>query len=144
MTSTLKRLLAQLSFSLMLFSCTGLVWADYAVIVHPDNHSELSDVEIRRIFLIKVKQFPNGKIVQPIDRPEGTEIRKHFVKEIIRTDEYQLRGYLARLLFTGKAVLPKTLENDEDVVKMVSRHPDTIGFVRTESVSDSVRVVRIF
>lgn len=129
---------------LLLTLCARVAFADYVVIVNPNNASEFTDTDIRRIFLIKVKEFPNGQIAHPIDRPEGFEIRTKFVRDYIGTSESQFKRYLVRLLFTGKAVLPKVLETDEEVVKAVATYPNTIGFVDSEAVDGRVRIVARF
>lgn len=123
----------------------NVVLAEYAVIVHPSNQSSLSALDIRRIYLAKVKQFPDGEMVQAIDRPEGTDIRSAFVQYFLHTDEQRLRAYLARLLFTGKVILPKILSHDEDVVNAVANNPGTIAFVEAGFVDPQrVRVVATF
>lgn len=120
------------------------VMADYAVIVHPSNHTQLDLTDIRRIFLLKIKQFPDGKQVAPIDRREGSTIRREFIKTVIGTDEIKLKAYWARLLFTGKVILPRTLNNDAEVTSTVAENPASIGYVDSKSVTDDVRVVETF
>jgi ABC-type phosphate transport system substrate-binding protein len=114
------------------------------VIVHPSNQSQLDLKEIRRIFLLKVKQFPDGHLVTPIDRQEGSEIRQDFIRQVIGTNENKLKAYWARLLFTGKVILPRTLEKDTEVTSTVASNPGSIGYVHRSAVTGDVRVVSTF
>lgn len=122
-------------------SVFNLANAEVAVIVHPSNDSALSDSDIKKIYLGKSKKFSNGATAVAVDLPEGTAIRVAFIDAIVEKSETQFKSYWSRLIFTGKGVPPKILQNDAEVVDLVSRNPDVIGFVDSSSVNDSVKVV---
>lgn len=122
-------------------SVFNLANAEVAVIVHPSNDSALSDSDIKKIYLGKSRNFSNGATAVAVDLPEGTATRVAFIDAIVEKSETQFKSYWSRLIFTGKGIPPKILQNDAEVVDLVSRNPDVIGFVDTSSVNDSVKVV---
>ncbi|AGP79793.1 hypothetical protein I633_21831 (plasmid) [Alteromonas mediterranea 615] len=53
--------------ALVAIGLNASVFADVAVIVHPDNSVEITQTEIERIFLGKSSQFPDGSEAIPIN-----------------------------------------------------------------------------
>ena len=127
--------------SVLLCAISSFAAAEVAVIVNPQNTDSISKEDIQKIYLAKVKAFPNGNIAIPVDQAEGSGSRVEFVAKVIEKDEAQLKSYWSRLIFTGKGVPPKILGNDKEVKELVSRNPDAIGFIDAGSVDQSVKVV---
>lgn len=120
---------------------SNLAMAELAVIVHPSNNDSLSNEDIEKLYLGKTNKFPGGTTALPLDRPEGSSLRMDFVDKVLGKSEAQLKSYWARLIFTGKGIPPKVIAADQEVIDMVSRNPDTIGFVDASSVTDKVKVL---
>ena len=47
----------------------------------------------------------------------------------------------SRLVFSGRALPPKELGSDADVVKAVAADPSAVGYVDSSAVNSSVRAV---
>lgn len=138
----------RLLFQLLLVLSTGLfslcVHAEYVVIVHPEVSASLSQDDVERIFLAKTKTFPDGKQAVPVNQQEGTDIRATFDQKINGKTESQMKSYWARLIFTGKAVPIRQLEDDEQVRNFVATTPGAIGYIDSGNVDDSVKAVFSF
>ena len=119
----------------------NIAFAEVAIIVHPSNAATLSEGDIAKIYLGKSKKFPGGETALALDKPAGEANRVAFIKNVVGKSETQYKSYWSRLIFTGKGVPPKIISSDAEVVNLVSRNPDMIGFVDASSVSDGVKVI---
>ena len=117
----------------------NIAFAEVAIIVHPSNAATLSEGDIAKIYLGKSKKFPGGETALALDKPAGEANRVAFIKNVVGKSETQFKSYWSRLIFTGKGVPPKIISSDAEVVNLVSRNPDMIGFVAASSVSDAAR-----
>lgn len=122
----------------------GTVFAEVAVVVHPSNDSAMSTDDISKLYLGKTKKFTNGQSAIALDRTEGSDLRVKFLDSAVGKDESQMKSYWSRLIFTGKGVPPKVVETDAEVKELVSRNPDTIGYIDSSSVDDTVKVIATF
>ena len=140
---TLKNALKTLIMSAML-AFSGWASANIAIVVHPDNNAVLEKKDIVRLFLAKVKTFPDGEKATPIDQMEGTRARHEFLENLLGKSEDQLRSYWARLIFTGRVLPPRTANSDGEVKKLVAQNPELIGYIQASEVDDTVKVVATF
>lgn len=114
-----------------------------SVIVHPSNAAALDNGAIKKIFLGKSKSFPGGGSAVPVSLAEGTAGTTAFNKGIISKSASQLKSYWAKLVFTGKATPPKTVDNDAEMIALISANPNMIGYI--EGAGDgSVKVISSF
>ncbi len=128
--------------SLIVFSLS--VFSETAVVVHPSNNATISNKDIEKLYLGKLKKFPGGSTAIPLDRTEGSSIRVGFVENLVGKSESQMKSYWSRLVFSGKANPPQVVDSDNEVKEMVARNPDTIGYIDASAVDGSVKVVAKF
>jgi len=124
--------------------CSGMAFADVAVIVNPNNSDTLDKDTISRLFLNKAKAFPNGTKSVPYALSEGNAIADEFNGKVLNKTAAQLTAFWSKLVFTGKGQPPKALSNDAEVIAAVAEDAEAIGYVDASSVNDSVRVVATF
>ena len=137
---SIKTMAMGVAFALL----SNIAFADVAVIIHPNNDAQLTTEDIAKIYLGKLKRFPNGNLAVPLDRTEGTDIRVKFLESTVGKDETKMKSYWSRLIFTGKGIPPKVVESDEEVRELVSRNPDIIGYIDANAVDNTVKVVATF
>jgi len=124
--------------------CSSMAFADVAVIVHPSNGDALDKDSISRLFLNKMKFFPNGTNAVPLALAEGQAATDEFNGKVLNKSASQLTAFWSKLVFTGKGQPPKALGSDAEVVSAVAADPGAIGYVDAGSVDGSVRVVATF
>ncbi|MDO6565703.1 phosphate ABC transporter substrate-binding protein [Alteromonas sp. 1_MG-2023] len=124
--------------------CSSMAFADVAVIVHPDNGDALDKGSISRLFLNKMKAFPNGTSAVPLALAEGQSATDEFNQKVLNKSTSQLTAFWSKLVFTGKGQPPKALGSDAEVISAVAADPGAIGYVDAGSVDGSVRVVATF
>lgn len=144
MKSTFNKGIKSALLGAVLTFAASTVFAEVAVIVNPANDSSLQADDIAKLYLGKSKKFSNGQSAIALDRSEGTELRVKFLESTVGKDESQMKSYWSRLIFTGKGIPPKVVETDAEVKDLVSRNPDTIGYIDAGAVDDTVKVVATF
>ncbi len=144
MKSTFNKGIKSALLGAVLTFAASTVFAEVAVIVNPANDSSLQADDIAKLYLGKSKKFSNGQSAIALDRGEGTELRVKFLESTVGKDESQMKSYWSRLIFTGKGIPPKVVETDAEVKDLVSRNPDTIGYIDAGAVDDTVKVVATF
>ncbi len=137
------------SFSKLLIALTlfigALAQAEVAVIVSASNgNGSLDKDTIERIFLGKTSSFPDGSQAIPVDQNEGSAAREAFNDKVLGKSSSQLKAYWSRLIFTGKGTPTKESGSDADVVSLVAKNPNLVGYVDAAAVDGSVKVVYTF
>lgn len=115
--------------------------AEIAVIVHPDNANTLTKSQVRKIFLGKLKTFPDGTAIQPLDLPAETTTRETFLDKVLRKSEANLNAHWARMLFSSKGKPPKGLSNAAAVKAEVASNAATIAYIDAADIDGSVKVL---
>lgn len=115
--------------------------ADVVVIVHPQNTANIDSATVKRIFLGKEKSFPGGNRVLAINQTASTGARAAFDSAILGRNTTQVSAYWSKLVFTGKGIPPKEVDGNLEVIDIVSRNPDAIGYVEAGSVTDEVKTI---
>ena len=115
--------------------------ADHAVIVNPKNTASIGKEDVAKLFLGKTTKFPDGQLAIPINQPESSPTRAEFGEVLLGKTPSQMKSYWSRLIFTGKAVPIKEVQDDAEVVELVSGNPDAIGYVDSGNVGNGVKVL---
>jgi ABC-type phosphate transport system substrate-binding protein len=91
----------------------------------------------------QVAQFFLGKstAMNPIDQPESAPVRAEFYKKVTDKDASQVKALWSKLVFTGKATMPKEAADSAAVKKMVASDPKAIGYIEKSAVDASVKVI---
>ncbi|MCF6457351.1 phosphate ABC transporter substrate-binding protein [Pseudoalteromonas sp. MMG024] len=129
--------------TLVLFTSCSLS-AAVDVIVHPSNANAIEAGDIKKIFTGKAKSFADGSKALPITQADGNPITDEFNQNVLNKSSSQLKAYWSKLVFTGKGTPPEEAANDAEVVSLVSKNPNLIGFVTKGSADGSVKVVQSF
>ena len=127
-----------------LFSFTLPAFADVAVIVNTGNTSTISDSDISRLFLGKLKAFPGGGKATPANLKFGSATRNEFEEKVLNKSSSQIKAYWSKQVFSGKGKPPKEVGSDKEVISLVSSDPTAIAYVDAASVDSSVKVVKTF
>jgi ABC-type phosphate transport system substrate-binding protein len=91
----------------------------------------------------QVAQFFLGKssAMSPVDQPESAPVRAEFYKKVTDKDASQVKALWSKLVFTGKATMPKEAADSAAVKKMVASDPKAIGYIEKSAVDASVKVI---
>ncbi|MFK3738100.1 hypothetical protein [Massilia sp. TN1-12] len=110
--------------------------AEVVVIVNPKaSESSMSKDQVAQFFLGK------SSAMAPVDQPESAAIRTEFYKKVTDKDASQVKSLWSKLVFTGKATMPKEAADSAAVKKMVAADPKAIGYIEKSALDGSVKAV---
>lgn len=91
----------------------------------------------------QVAQFFLGKstAMTPIDQPDSAPIRAEFYKKVAGKEAAQAKALWSKLVFTGKATMPKEVPDHAAVKAAVAANPKAIGYIDKSAVDSTVKVV---
>ncbi len=106
------------------------------IVVNPKNTvNTLTSEQASQFFLGK------SSTMTPIDQAESSPIRADFYKKLADKELTQVKTIWSKLVFTGKATLPKEYSSSVDVKKAIAGNPNAIGYIEKSAVDSSVKVV---
>jgi len=91
----------------------------------------------------QVAQFFLGKSTSmtPIDQADSSAVRAEFYKKVADKDASQAKALWSKLVFTGKATMPKEVADNAAVKAAVAANPKAIGYIDKSAVDATVKVV---
>ncbi len=140
----IKKFNIKLVASLFCLFTSTVTLADVSVIVNAANGATISEGDIPRIFLGKVKQFTNGDKITIINMKFKQATRNEFEEKVLNKSASQVKAYWSKLMFSGKGKPPKELASDKDIIAFVSSNPSAIAYIDAASADGSVKVIKTF
>ena len=129
-----------LIFTLFLHPVSAV--ADIVVIAHPDSTlQQLSRKEIIDLYMGRVRHLPSGEKASTLDLPMDSEHRKQFYKDLTGKTIPQINAYWARLIFTGRATPPQSVDSTKEVIDTVMNNSSTIGYIDKSELVETVKVI---
>ena len=101
----------------------------------------LSRNQLADIFLGKASRFPNGVPAVPIDQADGSVARDEFYAKLDGKSASQLKAYWSKIIFTGRGQPPPVVANSNEMKRRLIGNPAAIGYIESNLVDDTVRVV---
>lgn len=110
--------------------------AEVVVVVNPKAaEASMTKDQVAQFFLGK------SSSMTPVDQPEDAPIRAEFYKKVTDKEASQAKALWSKLVFTGKATMPKEVANSAAVKAAVAANPKAIGYIEKSAVDASVKVV---
>lgn len=106
-----------------------------AVVGAASSQATMTKDEVANVFTGK------SSALTPIDQPESAPVRAEFYKKVADKDPAQAKALWAKLVFTGKATMPKEAADSAAVKKAVAANPKAIGYIEKSAVDATVKVV---
>lgn len=126
-----------------LMMAAQIAYAEIVVVVHPSNSNAIDSKLVQRIYLGKEDKFADGTETIAVNQNVDTSIRQTFDESIVGRSSSQIAAYWSKLVFTGKGIPPKEVASDAEVIDLVSKNPNVIGYIDSASVTGDVKVVAL-
>lgn len=136
-----KTIFLLLSLTSVMTSTTS---AAVSVVVNKGNTSELTESQVKNIFMGKLGQFSDGTEAVPVLFEVGEGARSEFDDTVLKRQTSQVDARWSKLIFTGRRNPPLQVKDSGAVLKEVSTNPKAIGYLDSKDVTDSVRVIATF
>lgn len=131
----MNKIIARL-FALASLGAALPAMAEVVVVVNPKAaESTMSKAQVAQFFLGK------STAMTPIDQADASPIRAEFYKKVADKDAGQVKALWSKLVFTGKATMPKEVADSAAVKAAVAANPKAIGYIDKSAVDGSVKVV---
>ena len=132
----------------LLASESGLhVPADHAfrVIVHNSNPVDsMSREELSAAFMKKLSRWPHRVDVVPVDHRPNARIREQFSRAVHGQNTGYVIRYWHRLIFAGRGIPPREIENDAEAIEFVRKQRGAISYVsRDAALPADVKVIEV-
>lgn len=127
----------------VLLTCQSVATAadDVIAIVHRDNPHPIDKAYVVGIYTGRLKGWPDGSPVFPLDQDLGGEVRDAFCQEWLGRSPAAVNAIWAQNIFTGKALPPKIVAADERMKRIVATNRNAIGYIRRSALDDTVRAL---
>lgn len=130
---------------LLAASCVGAsaLAADIRVIANPSvKVSSLSSEDLKAVFLETRASLSDGGHVEPVLLKTGP-LHEAFARRYIGKSAPALEIYYRSLVFTGKALMPKTVNTEQQVVDFVAKTKGAVGYVSAGAALRGVNVLDV-
>lgn len=116
--------------------------ADLVLIVHPAAEAGgMTQKDAVNIYMGRLRAFPSGQAAQPLDLPADLPEKRQFYRQLVGKELADIDAYWARLLFSGRTKPPRAVRDQDEMLELVSRNPQAIGYVARSKVDGRVKVV---
>jgi ABC-type phosphate transport system substrate-binding protein len=131
-------------FALILIIASFASLGEISVIVNAANTDPLDAKTIKRIYLGKIKAFPNGQSITVLTLEDSKPETEEFRESALKKSNSQFQSYWAKLAFTGKGTPPTEVSNDAEMISAIKADTSSIGFVDSSAVTGDVKVVATY
>jgi ABC-type phosphate transport system substrate-binding protein len=112
------------------------------VVANKDNQMKvLTKKQVIDIYMGRTSLFPNGQAALPLDQNSDSSIRKLFYQNLVNKTVSEINAYWARLLFSGRASPPRTVESVTSVINIIKNNKAAIGYIQLEDLTNDVQVI---
>lgn len=122
-------------------ACAG----DIAIIVNKANLTEeVSFNGLVKIFRQEKQYWESGKKIYLVMQEAGGPEKEIVLKKIYKMNNEELKKFWLAKVYRGEiSTFPKTLGSNEGVKRFVSQVPNAVGFVDSDYLDNSVKVLKI-
>lgn len=132
----MKKIVKIFTITLLL---STLSLADEYVVISNKDMKDLSDSEIKAIFLKKLI-FANDTKLVPINLQARDPLRLKFEKKVLHMSFQRLKSYWTKQHYLGHRP-PVSMKSQESIKAFVKKVKGSIGYIKANRVDDSVKVM---
>jgi hypothetical protein len=100
--------------------------------------SEISDADLRAIFMGKRTRFADGSHAVPVTL-KGGPAHEVFLKNHVGESPEEFRTQWRKEIFTGLGAMPKAFDSESALIDYVAATPGAVGYVSQISSQDRVK-----
>jgi len=119
------------------------VQAEPVVVIVSANSpiQNLDKEQVASIFLGKTANYPDGSSAIPIEQTDGTAAHDEFHKSVTEKSASQLKSYWSKMVFSGRAIAPKEVASNAELLKLLTSNTAMIGYIDKSAVDKTVKVI---
>jgi hypothetical protein len=134
LTQFLKRRTTALKIVALFFlvSLSIPIHAEVWLLTHSNQQVELSAKQIRAIFSLRQKNWPDGQIIELVVMDDNNDLHKQFCLDALKLFPYQLSRIWERQIYTGTAIAPTIVNSEQQMLDTIKNNPNAIGYTSQE------------
>jgi len=118
---------------------------DFRVVANPSvPDPDISQQSLRQIFLKRKTRWSDGSRVLPVDQELERPVRSSFSQGVLGRSADAMQTYWQAQIFSGRALPPTVLDDDQDVLDYVSSTVGAVGYVSARAgIPSGVKVLEV-
>jgi len=133
--------LSKYYFIVLVLIAAASAQAQVAVIVNKSvSENSISSGKLNDIYSLRLKTWGSGKEIVPVTLKSDNEATHKFFGTFGKS-LMEMKKLWMKLQLTGEGQPPAGLSSEEEVVSKVASTPGAIGFVSSDKVNGSVKVL---
>ncbi len=127
---------------IVFLSFASTVQAELVVIGHKSlDSSGMTKKNIIDIYMGRYSLLSENVKLIPLDQAENSKIKKSFYKKLVNRSLNEIEAYWARLIFSGRAKRPQSVDGDKQVIAKILKNPSMIGYIDSSRLSNDIKVL---
>ena len=117
----------------------------FRVVVHKTNPiGSLTRAELSAIFMRRVRSWPDGTEIRPVDHRVEAGVRERFSRAVHGKSVAYVIRYWQRLIFAGRGIPPPQVKSGAAVIELVRANRGAIGYLDAATpVAGDLKVVEV-
>ncbi len=101
----------------------------------------MNKADLKKLFIGKQTTIQNSFIHPTIQKSKP--IHKRFLKTFLKMNARQFARTWQKLVFTGKAQMPKKFNSDTELLEYLARNNDAIGYIDKANITSAVKIIKV-
>jgi hypothetical protein len=107
----------------------NLSQSEYVIAHHSPQNNELTLNELRSIFSLRARKWPDGTPITVFVLRDEHEVHRQFMQKTLKMLPHQLRRQWDRYIYSGIGQGPTVVESQEEMLSKVKSTPGGIGYI---------------
>ncbi len=103
--------------------------------------STMSKAELKKLYIGKQTTIQNSFTHPTLQKSKP--IHKKFLKLFLKMNARQFARTWQKLVFTGKAQMPKKLNSDKELLEYLNKNSDAIGYMDKTNITSAVKIIKV-
>ncbi len=127
---------------LFLLSINSIGIAEIVIIANINSNIDSITIEqAKNLWLGKSKKLSRTERIKILEHKKNSLLKEIFHKKITQKNQIQLNAYWEKIIFTGMATPPKSLQTDKEIIDIVSNKTNTLGYIDSKSINENIKVL---
>lgn len=118
--------------------CSCVVTATEIVVNKTVPPAEYSTDDIRAIFTMQKRFWPNNRQIKVYSLPDNNPLHKDFVKNNLNMFPHQIRRVWDRMTYSGTGAAPIELDSEQEMIEKIANTPDSIGYLKSRPDNENI------
>lgn len=117
----------------------------FRVVVNKANPvSSLTRAQLSAIFMRRMRSWPDGTEIRPVDHRAGALVRERFSRAVHGKSVAYVTRYWQRVIFAGRGIPPPVAQSNAAVLDVVSANRGAIGYVDANTpIAGELKVIEV-